>query len=349
MRWWPFRRAVETRGYTDAIVDALVTAAAGSETANVQATAALEACAGWWARALATAEVRPQTPATMAVQPHVLAAIGRGLCRYGAALFVLDAGGGAGLRLHQAADWDVRGGADPDTWRYRVTLAGPDTTESVDVPAAGVCHFRYATDPMRPWEGIGPLQAARESGKLAANVERHLADESGGPVGSIIPLPEGVNGAAALKTALGKLRGNVALPETTAGGSGQGAGAAPHRDWRPERLGANPPAGLVSLRTEVGAAVAAACGIGPGLLSAAADGTGQRESYRRFLHATLRPLAAIVEDELRAKLDAADLALDFTDLQAADVQGRARAFKSLTDGGIDPPLAARVVGVEVGA
>ena len=44
------------------------------------------------------------------------------------------------------------------------------------------------------------------------------------------------------------------------------------------RLGPEPQAASVSLHTEVGAAVAAACGIGPNLLAAVADGTGQRES-----------------------------------------------------------------------
>ena len=34
-----------------------------------------------------------------------------------------------------------------------------------------------------------------------------------------------------------------------------------------------------------------------------ADGTGQREAWRRFLHGSVSPVARIVQGELRAKLD----------------------------------------------
>ena len=56
------------------------------------------------------------------------------------------------------------------------------------------------------------------------------------------------------------------------------------------------------------------------------DAAGQRESWRRFLHGSLRPMARIIEAELRAKLDAPELALDLSELHAADVAGRARSF-----------------------
>ena len=349
MNLWPFRRRrAETRGFTDLVIDTIVAAANAPDAAGVQATAALEVCAGWWARSLAAADVRPAGTAAAAVTPDVLAAIGRGLCRRGEALFVIDTAGG--LRLRQAWEWFVRGGADPDGWTYRVTLGGPDTTEYITLAAAAVVHVRYATDPIRPHVGRGPLQWAAETGRLAGALEQASADEAAGPRGHLIPLPEGATKTDELKAQIQALRGRVALPETTAGGHGQGAGAAPNRDWRPERLGADTPAGVVALRGEVGAAVAAACGIGPGLLERAADGTGQRESYRRFLHATLAPLGRIVEAELQAKLDA-PLTLDFDTLFAADVQGRARAWRSLVgkDAVLSPSEAARLVGIEEGA
>ena len=354
---WPFRRrGVEQRNsYTDVVRDALVAAATGSDRASVTATAALEACAGWWSRALASARVSPQTPATMAVQPHVLAAIGRGLCRHGEALFVLEVDAGR-LRATQVGQWDVRGRPDPLSWSYVCSLAGPDAAEVVTVPGAGVCHFRYATDAMEPWRGLGPLQWAAETGRLAGAAEQALADEAGGPRGSLIPMPESAGaddedespGIAAFKRLLPLLRGRVALPETTAGGGGQGAGASPHRDWRVERLGAAPPAPLVALRTDVGAAVAAACGIGPSLIQAAADGTGQRESYRRFLFSTLLPIARLVEVELREKLDEPDLTLSFDELRAADLTGRARAFRSMAgkDATIEAGRAAALAGLD---
>ena len=69
------------------------------------------------------------------------------------------------------------------------------------------------------------------------------------------------------------------------------------------------------------------------------------ESYRRFLHTALRPMARIVEAELRVKLDAPDLVLDLSPLAAADVAGRARSFKAFVESGMDPEDAARETGV----
>ena len=57
----------------------------------------------------------------------------------------------------------------------------------------------------------------------------------------------------------------------------------------------------------------------------------------------------MVEAELRAKLDAPELALDFTSLYAADVQGRARAFRSLVgtkpEASLERDEARRLVGL----
>ena len=55
------------------------------------------------------------------------------------------------------------------------------------------------------------------------------------------------------------------------------------------------------------------------------------------------PLAKIVQEELSRKLNE-KIELDFVDLAAADTQGRARAFKSLIDGGMKEEMAAMVCG-----
>ena len=84
------------------------------------------------------------------------------------------------------------------------------------------------------------------------------------------------------------------------------------------------------------------CGIPPGL--ARAEGGESRESFRRWYSGTVLPLAALVQAELRAKLDVPDLRLDFGALAAADIHGRARAWRSLV--GMDakmPPAEARAI------
>ena len=70
-----------------------------------------------------------------------------------------------------------------------------------------------------------------------------------------------------------------------------------------------------------------------------------RESYRQVLHALLKPLGAILGEELQAKLHP-DAALSFDSLRAGDVTGSARAFGSLVTAGLTPQSAAAVVGLE---
>ena len=105
-----------------------------------------------------------------------------------------------------------------------------------------------------------------------------------------------------------------------------------------------PDQGSVSLLEDARLAVITACGI-PAELVSAADGTGAREAYRRFLWGTLAPLGKMAAAELADKLDVSDLTLDFSELQASDVAGRARAFQSLVGAGMDLAAAAAVTGL----
>ena len=176
--------------FTDLFVGSLVAAASGSGTRAASRTAALETCASTWARALASAEVEPLTAATTAVDAAFLADVGRRLIRSGDCVYLIEVRP-AGVRLVPAVDWDVRGGYDPATWRYRVSLSGPDSTTTRTVSADGVIHLRWAAAPRQPWRGLSPLQWASETGRLSGALEEALADESGGPRGHVLPIPEG--------------------------------------------------------------------------------------------------------------------------------------------------------------
>ena len=287
---------------------------------------------------MAAAEVAPVTAATRGVDPQFLADVGRRLIRSGDCVYVIEVGP-AGVRLFPASDWDVRGGYDPAGWRYRVTLAGPDSTTTRTVPAAGVIHLRWTASPRQPWRGLSPLQWASETGRLVGALEETLADESGGPRGHVLPIPEGQreptdddadgdDPLADLRADLVRLRGGLAMVESMGGGFGD-KGGRPDSDWKARRIGAEPPDVLAKLRTDAAMSIYAACGVPPSLVTLPADGTGQREAWRRFLHASISPVARIVQGELRAKLDTPALSLDFTNLYAADVSGRARAFRAL--------------------
>ena len=58
------------------------------------------------------------------------------------------------------------------------------------------------------------------------------------------------------------------------------------------------------------------------------------------------PWAKLVVEELAVKLDTPTLALDFTELRAADIAGRARAYGVLINAGMPPAEAAEATGLE---
>ena len=345
---WPFTRRTEHRqaSYTDGVVAALLSRASGTQ-ADVAATAAVEAAAGALARAFASAEITPLTPATQGLTPDVLAQIGRALIVHGEHISLIDVRGGR-VSLLPVAAWDVTGAADSTTWRYRCDLAGPSGSVTVSRPAESVIHCRYSTDPARPWVGVGPLARARLSGRLSAELEAALGDEAAGTRGFVLPIPsDGQDDSVSdLRRDIGSLGGKTALVETLAAGWGDGRIAAPRGDYQPQRLGANPPASLATLRSDAAQAVLSACGT-PIELMTVGDGTGQREAWRRFLHGTVQPLAACVAAELAAKLDAPGLTFNFDRLFASDLSGRARAFQSLVNGGMAVDQAAALAGLLV--
>ena len=344
---WPFRNrearaaAESSASYTDVLAALLVARAEGTAI-DPAATAALETAAGLVARAFSVATVTPAGARTAALSASLLACVGRELIRRGEAVFVLGVDGGR-VRAHPASHWEVRGGRTPESWWYRLDMPAPDSTGTVTAPGAGVLHFRFASDPRRPWQGIAPLSWASSTGRLSGALEQALAGEAGGPFGHVIPTPDVGTDRTELKADLEKLRGGIKLVDTTSSGWGESRGAAPASDWKQQRIGADPPASVVSLRSEAAMAVLSACGVPPPLVSPG-DGTAAREAWRRFLHGTVHPLGEVVAEEASRKLGI-DVALSFDRLFASDLSGRARAFQSMVNGGMDAGKAAALAGL----
>ncbi len=348
----PDAPGVERRNYT-AIQTAAVEAFAESGLYGV-ALGAVEVAAGWYARAFASADVEPAGVRTAGLTPALLGDVARRLVAQGEAVLLVDVEGGM-VTLTPASSWTVQGGPRRP-WRYSVTTSGPSTTETVNVSGESVCHVAWAWDSKSPWRGRSPLALAGESGRLAKALERALADEAGGPVGSLVPMPADAGGEsddpddaadpfAGLKRQIAELRGRVGLVESTAAGFGDGRAAAPAQDWAVRRIGANPPATLPALREAVEASILGACGVPPDL---ARPGGRTRESYRQWVHASVEPLARMVADELARALDAPGLRLRFDRLEAADVGGRARAWRSLVgrDATMPDADARRIAGMD---
>ena len=353
MRLWPRRREVEVREsqpFTDAVVGALFAGAAGTVAADPSGLAALEVAAGLYARSFASATIEPAELRPV-VGPAVRALIARQLIRRGESVHVIDVAGGQ-VRLIPVGSWDVRGPWHEADWWYRCDTFGPSGNSTHYTSAAAVVHCRYAVDPARPWFGVAPLDWARSTGTLAAYLETRLGQEAGGTVAHVLPIPQdGGDGTdtdplADLKADIRNAKGGTVLTETTAAGWGEGKASAPQSDWQPKRIGANPPAVLPTLRADVFGAVLNACGV-PVSLATDADGTSQRESFRRFLTTGLEPVGELVAEELAAKLDTPGVRFDFTGTYAHDLAGRAQAFQKLAAGGMDIAAALAVSGLVV--
>ena len=152
------------------------------------AIAALEAAAGLYAAAFAGARVTPDNPMTAALTPGCRALIARDLIRRGESVHRIRIEGGM-VRLQPIGSWDVRGAADERYWFYRLDEYGPSSNTTNVVSGMSLVHCRYAVDSARPWYGLAPLQWARATGTLAANLEVRLGEEASAAVGFIMPVP----------------------------------------------------------------------------------------------------------------------------------------------------------------
>ena len=335
--------------FTDAIVAAIQSQATGSELAQPNATAAVETAAGFYSRALATAIVSGAGMAEDALTPSVLSLAARDLIRRGESVFAIEVERDR-LMLRPAGSWDVRGGPRESSYWYRLDLFGPSGNETRFVPGASVLHFRYAVDPSRPWTGISPVQWARLTAAGLANLEAMVTSEAGSPFGYLLPVPSEVEDDeddpnSALRADLAGARGRTLIvgdPSLDVESAGQlRAGA--YRSVA--RFGANPPTSVEGLRSETGRDVLAACGLSSALFNQTSDGTARREAYRQAYTIGVKPVVRLMVSELRAKLEAPDLALDMSAMGAADVAGRARSFKAFVEAGVHPDDAARETGV----
>ena len=345
---WPFKQQNETRdsSFTDSLIAQIVSQASGGTLAKPAATGALEASASIIARCFSAAVVSGPDRYREALGPSILSMIGRSLIRQGEIVFAMEIRDGR-LVLLPAASWDVSGDVDPASWRYRITIGGPSRTTTLDpVASEGMVHIRLQVDPDQPWRGVSPLSSAALAGRLSAETVMALADEASGPRGMLLPIPTDGNDptTTALKSDLKTLRGRVALVESTSSGwAADGAAQRPKGDWESRRMGAAPGAALIAQAEMASREVYSACGI-PLSVVTEAEGTGQREGYRRLMHSTIAPLGRIVSEELSAKFET-DISLSFESLFSADLAGRARAFQSLVGGGMDVAKAAGLAGL----
>lgn len=336
-------------GLSDLSVAALIARAQGIK-ANPAKLGVVAASAGRLARALALAEVSPgDAPELAGLRPRLFHEVGRALVLRGEALFLIEVRGGR-VELVPAGHWDVSGTAR--RWVYRCDLAGPSHTETVIRPADAVLHFRINAEASEPWRGRSMLEVADSSGKLVGALEDSLAVEAENPTLLLVPAPSEGESDDSEADPLSQLRadivaneGRISLVPSMSTGWGDGRGAAPSGDWRQARIGASPPRPVVSLRKDGEDSLLGALAVPPDLVRGGGEGSANREAARQHYHSTVLPIAELLVEEIRAKLHPS-ARLSFGRLGAADVQGRARAFQSMTAGGMKRKKAARLAGLE---
>ena len=341
MKWWPWSKPeVRSSNYTEQIVSQLLAGASGANDGS--ALAALETAARIWGAGLSSATLKPENNlALRSVSPAVLDAVGRGLCRVGESLHAISVFNGQVL-LTPCGSWSVHGGDSPESWSYRCTLNGPSSTREITLPAASVLHVRYSPSADRPWRGRSPVTLALDTFKAASRLEGAAKEEFSFTQKQLIAPRRGAGDFSPIDN----LQPDVItkIVDSFAQHVGAPTIVLP-ADVVPSRLGPEPPDSFALLRDRFEQSILAACGIPPSLIAAQANGTAMRESFRQILHSLLKPLGAIIGEELREKLHP-DAALDFSALKAGDVVGTSRALKSLVAAGLTPESAAAIVGIE---
>ena len=343
---WPWQRTEDRQavgGYTE-IISRLIESQAAGSTQQASATAAVEAAAGALSRAFMAATVEGPKDVVEAVSPRTLGQIGRDLIRVGESLHIVRYMGGR-LRLIACSTWYFEGDADPSTWLATCTAYGPSGSSTWRVPMDSVVYVAWGSPTARPYHGLSPSSWSADTSRLMANAERSLADEAGGPLAQLLPVPQdGGDGdadtdpLAGLKNDIRDAAGKALLVETTAAGWGEGAVAAPRADWRQSRLGPMPPESMVKLAAAAFSRVLAAAGVPPSLFVDDADGTAQREGLRRYHMGVVVPMARLLEVELTEKLGAA-VRLTF-DRYPMDMVSRAAVFAKLAAvEGVSPQMA----------
>ncbi|MCY4057581.1 MAG: hypothetical protein OXG44_06240 [Gammaproteobacteria bacterium] len=327
-----FRPAPEVRESeaNNEVVQAAV-AAASTGTAASDKLGTIEACVGLWERAFASAEAA-------ALEPWLLALCGRQLLLRGE--FVAWRSGRSGLL--PAASYDVEGeSAAPSRWRYVMNLPAPSGAIVRRASADRVMHVRIGATREQPWRGCSPLVNAGATSAALKQIERSLTEEHGGPVGHVfgVPNPEDSQSVA---DEIGVLKGRSILAEATEldlPGEGRGG----RTSWEPHRVGPEPVAATLTAREQTERSLMAAAGVPAELVSSSSAGEG-REAWRRFLWATIAPVAQLVAAELRRLGLESEIAFDR--LNASDLAGRARAFGQLVSNGVLEADARRLTGLE---
>ena len=305
-------------------------------------SAAVEATSGLLSKAMLAADVRGPRWAVDALTPRLRTAVARGLITSGEVLTVVDVTPAGVVRLLPARG-SVSGGPDPDSWIYWLSTSGPSTPGRWRrYSRREVAHFRYETDPDRPWRGVTPADGL--DARLGALISAALAREAGAPHGNVLAVrptrqqpanahwgPEATEEAKRrMPDALGELsRGGLAILAT----SELVAGQSDTKQGVTARIGLAPPPSVAALHAQAFNATLASFGLPPNIVTE----TGySRDALRQAETHFLRPLVEAVAGEVGRVLEV-DIEVGPTVSRSpADWVSLGRAANSLKQAGYHP-------------
>ena len=322
----PFQKR-DASDASDALTTALLAVASGTD-GNPRRTALVRSCAGLVSRSLSRCV---PTPAHNAVMPELLAALGYELVVTGEAVRLID-----GALLWEVEDLE-RGSRPDGTLMYRLRRKRPGQLQQSQKET----HSAAAVIDVR-----NPAAVDRTSPSFAAlaAVEKLIEADARAPHGQLMlggagaASPLGSKAAVRLVAAVGRtLRERpgelVPIP---------GAHTAPGNPV--QRVGLDPTAELVQLRTALETSCASALGVPPALVVGSVGGGAQREAHRYFTRSTVDPLARLIEAQLRKLVPG--LTLNTAPVGGKDVVAMARALKVLVEiEGVSLSEAKALVGV----
>lgn len=330
---WPFDRketdAPEQRNYTAAVTELT----SGASTTGQESPIAMVLAAGYVLRAFASATVS------------------------GASATLFDEERAANMAYELLTNgetiWHVRNGVLNHVQSYSVLsngsyqvsgaqALGADLTQATVRPG-DILHARYVKN-YRDLRGRSLTALAPNVVDTVVKLEKSFSAEMNAPTGYVLPIPtDGDDDTVTqLKEDLAALQGRILLMKTSTGGWDAGRTNAPRKEYELQRIGADIPDGNVALYKTLNEFLFAMLGI-PNDLVNAQNAAGQREAWRRFLHSTVQPMAKIIS-AAAARINLT-VTFDFEGLFASDITGRARAFNSLVQGGMDVEQAATVTGI----
>ena len=284
---------------------------------------------------------------------------GRDLVRRGQSMHLITVSPMGGVSLLPASSWHFEGDAHPSDLEGKGDLlraiARSTTRQPFLIRALIFCKW-----------GSNARQAIyRQSGRCPGR-NTHGAAAIGnrtgawpmkpaGPLAQLMAVPQDGGDSEAdeesdplrkLRADLRAARGRAVLLETTAAGWGEGAAAAPRKDWQAARLGPNPPASMEAVMGQGFLEVLAACGIPPAMFAKGAERQRPKgKPTRRWVALTVQPLARTAGRPSCRPSWRPIIGIDLGGLYAHDLAGRARAFQSMVGAGMELERAAGLSGL----